>query len=685
MKKTMIYLGLFGAFFGCTSNEKTEPVVENQQDTAFRYLVDEFADLKIMRYQVPDWDKLSLQQKEYIYCLGEAAKCGRDILADQNFKYNLTVRKTVEAILNSYSGERENADFENFVVYAKRIFFSNGIHHHYAEDKFFPEVSETYFADLIKNSDPGQLPLKEGETVEEFIEFLTPVVFDKELYKKRRSSEEDIIKNSTVNFYEGDITKQDVEAYYAKIMDPNDQHPISYGLNTKLIKENGQLREESYKMDGLYGEAISQIVYWLEKANAVAENDVQRDYTQKLINYYKTGDLKTWDEYNIAWAQDTVSMIDYVNGFIEDYSDPMGMKATWESVVNYKDLEETKRSFVISENAQWFEDNSPPDPRFKKKECKGVSAKSIIVTTLGGDCFPSPPIGINLPNADWIRKEYGSKSVTITNLMTAYDRAAEESPKSALAEFAYSQDEIDLCRKYGEDADVVHTDLHECLGHGSGQLLPTTQPGALKEYSSTLEEARADLFGLYFCADPKMVELGVMPDMEAYKAEYATYIRNGLMSQLARIELGKDVTEAHMQNRKLVAEWCYEKGMADNVIEKKTRDGKTYFVVNDYEKLRVLFGELLAEVQRIKSEGDYKAGKELVEKYGVKIDLDLHKEVKQRYEALGLKPYGGFINPEIVPVEENGVVVDYKIEYPTDFVAQHLLYGKKYSFLNSVR
>ena len=685
MKKTMIYLGLFGAFFGCTSNEKTEPVVENQQDTAFRYLVDEFADLKIMRYQVPDWDKLSLQQKEYIYCLGEAAKCGRDILADQNFKYNLTVRKTVEAILNSYSGERENADFENFVVYAKRIFFSNGIHHHYAEDKFFPEVSETYFADLIKNSDPGQLPLKEGETVEEFIEFLTPVVFDKELYKKRRSSEEDIIKNSTVNFYEGDITKQDVEAYYAKIMDPNDQHPISYGLNTKLIKENGQLREESYKMDGLYGEAISQIVYWLEKANAVAENDVQRDYTQKLINYYKTGDLKTWDEYNIAWAQDTVSMIDYVNGFIEDYSDPMGMKATWESVVNYKDLEETKRSFVISENAQWFEDNSPTDPRFKKKECKGVSAKSIIVTTLGGDCFPSPPIGINLPNADWIRKEYGSKSVTITNLMTAYDRAAEESPKSALAEFAYSQDEIDLCRKYGEDADVVHTDLHECLGHGSGQLLPTTQPGALKEYSSTLEEARADLFGLYFCADPKMVELGVMPDMEAYKAEYATYIRNGLMSQLARIELGKDVTEAHMQNRKLVAEWCYEKGMADNVIEKKTRDGKTYFVVNDYEKLRVLFGELLAEVQRIKSEGDYKAGKELVEKYGVKIDLDLHKEVKQRYEALGLKPYGGFINPEIVPVEENGVVVDYKIEYPTDFVAQHLLYGKKYSFLNSVR
>ena len=685
MKKTMIYLGLLGVLFGCTANEKQQPMTENQQDTAFKYLVDEFADLRIMRYQVPDWDKLSLQQKQYIYYLGEAAKCGRDILADQNFKYNLTVRKTVEAVLETYSGDRESLDFQNFVVYAKRIFFSNGIHHHYAEDKFFPEISEDYFADLVRNSDTALLPLKESETVDEFVDFLTPVVFDREMYKKRRSSEDDIIRNSTVNFYEGDITKAEVEAYYSKIMNPNDQNPISYGLNTKLIKENGQLREESYKIDGLYGEAIKHIVYWLEKANEVAENDVQRDYTNKLIAYYKTGDLKTWDDYNIAWAQDSISMVDFVNGFIEDYADPMGMKATWESVVDYKDIEETKRSFVISENAQWFEDNSPTDPRFKKKECKGVSAKSIIVTTLGGDCFPSPPIGINLPNADWIRKEYGSKSVTITNLMTAYDKAAEESPKSALAEFAYSQDEIDLCRKYGEDADVVHTDLHECLGHGSGQLLPTTQPGALKEYSSTLEEARADLFGLYFCADPKMVELGVMPDMEAYKAEYATYIRNGLMSQLARIELGKDVTEAHMQNRKLVAEWCYEKGLADNVIEKKVRDGKTYFVVNDYEKLRVLFGELLAEVQRIKSEGDYKAGKELVENYGVKIDIDLHKEVKQRYEALGLKPYGGFINPEIVPVEENGVVVDYKIEYPTDFVAQHLLYGKKYSFLNSVR
>ena len=685
MKKTMIYLGLLGVLFGCTANEKQQPMTENQQDTAFKYLVDEFADLRIMRYQVPDWDKLSLQQKQYIYYLGEAAKCGRDILADQNFKYNLTVRKTVETVLETYSGDRESLDFQNFVVYAKRIFFSNGIHHHYAEDKFFPEISEDYFADLVRNSDTALLPLKESETVDEFVDFLTPVVFDREMYKKRRSSEDDIIRNSTVNFYEGDITKAEVEAYYSKIMNPNDQNPISYGLNTKLIKENGQLREESYKIDGLYGEAIKHIVYWLEKANEVAENDVQRDYTNKLIAYYKTGDLKTWDDYNIAWAQDSISMVDFVNGFIEDYADPMGMKATWDSVVDYKDIEETKRSFVISENAQWFEDNSPTDPRFKKKECKGVSAKSIIVTTLGGDCFPSPPIGINLPNADWIRKEYGSKSVTITNLMTAYDKAAEESPKSALAEFAYSQDEIDLCRKYGEDADVVHTDLHECLGHGSGQLLPTTQPGALKEYSSTLEEARADLFGLYFCADPKMVELGVMPDMEAYKAEYATYIRNGLMSQLARIELGKDVTEAHMQNRKLVAEWCYEKGLADNVIEKKVRDGKTYFVVNDYEKLRVLFGELLAEVQRIKSEGDYKAGKELVENYGVKIDIDLHKEVKQRYEALGLKPYGGFINPEIVPVEENGVVVDYKIEYPTDFVAQHLLYGKKYSFLNSVR
>ena len=681
MKKLMICIGLTAALIGCTP--KQPATNEPPQQEEFKFLVDEFADLRIMRYQIPDWDQLTLQQKAYLYYLGEAAKCGRDILADQNCKYNLCVRKTVEAVLNSYQGDKQCDDYQNFVVYAKRVFFSNGIHHHYAEDKFFPQISEAYFAELIKNSDTALLPLNEGETVDEFIAFLTPVVFDPNLYPVRRSSEEDIIVHSAVNFYQGGLTKKEVEAYYNKLRDPKDQTPISYGLNSRLVKEKGKIYEDVYKADGLYGEAITAIIGWLEKANEVAENDIQRDYTQKLIDYYKTGDLKTWDAYNIAWVQDSVSHIDFVNGFIEDYSDPMGMKATWESIVDFKDLEATKRSNLIGENAQWFEDHSPVDARFKKEECKGVSAKSIVATTLGGDCFPSPPIGINLPNADWIRKDYGSKSVTITNLMIAYDKAADECPHSALAEFAYSQDEIDLCKKYGSDADVVHTNLHECLGHGSGKLLPTTQPGALKEYSSTLEEARADLFGLYYLADPKLVELGVMPDAEAYKAEYCSYIRNGMMSQLARVELGKDVTESHMQNRKLISEWCYERGKENNVIEKKVENGKTYFVINDFEALRGLFGELLAEVQRIKSEGDYAAGKALVEKYAVKVDPELHKEVKERYDALGLKPYGGFINPVITPVEKDGKVVDYQVDYPSDFVAEHLDLGKRYSFLKA--
>ena len=645
----------------------------------FKYLVEEFADLRIMRYQIPEWENLTFQQKQYLYYLGEAAKSGRDILFDQNYRHNLVVRKTLETILNSYQGNRECEEFQRFVVYAKRVFFSNGIHHHYAEDKFFPEVSEAYLSALVKGCDVAQLPINKGVSLDEFIDFLIPVVFDPTIAPVRRSSDDDIIRNSAVNFYEGDLTKAEVEAFYAAQHEEGDEKPISYGLNSRLVKENGRIFEKVYKADGLYGEAINAIIGWLEKANEVAENDAQRRYTQLLIDYYRTGDLKTWDEYNIAWVQDKASHIDFVNGFIEDYGDPMGMKATWESVVDFKDLEATKRSNTISENAQWFEDHSPVDPRFKKEECRGVSAKSIIVTTLGGDCFPSPPIGINLPNADWIRKDYGSKSVTITNLMEAYDRAADENPKSGLKEFAFSVEEVELCKKYGPDASIVHTNLHECLGHGSGKLLPTTSPNALKEFSSTLEEARADLFGLYYIADPKMVELGIMPDAEAYKAEYCGFIRNGLMTQLARVELGKDVTESHMQNRKMIAEWCLEHG--GNTIERKLRDGKTYFVINDFEALRRLFGELLAEVQRIKSEGDYAAGKALVERYAVKVDQELHKEVKERYNALGLKPYGGFINPEILPVVDNGKVIDYCVDYPTDFLAQHLHYGKHYSFL----
>ena len=655
----------------------------------FTFLVDQFADLRIMRYQIPDWDQLTLQQKSYLYYLGEAAKCGRDILFDQNFKYNLCIRKTIEAVIHSYQGDRNCPEFHNFMVYAKRLFFSNGIHHHYAEDKFFPEISKAYFADLLKGSDIAQLPLNPDESLDEFIAFLTPVIFDRDLYTMRRSSEDDIVEHSSVNFYQGGITKAEAEAFYDAMRVPGDATPISYGLNSRLVKDaDGTIHEEVYCANGLYGDAIKAIIGWLEKANEVAENDNQRAYTQKLIEYYSTGDLKTWDEYNILWVQDTLSHIDFVNGFIEDYADPMGMKATWESTVNFKDLEATRNSNIISENAQWFEDHSPVDSRFKKESCKGVSAKSINVTTLGGECFPSPPIGINLPNADWIRKEYGSKSVTITNLMIAYDKAAEENPKSALKEFAYSEEEIALCKKYGSETSIIHTTLHECLGHGSGKLLPSTQPGALREFSSTLEEARADLFGLYYIADPKMVELGVISDAEAYKAEYCSYIRNGLMTQLARVELGKDVTEAHMQNRKLIAEWCYEHGAGGgesgrDVIERLIREGKTYFVINDFVALRALFGELLAEVQRIKSEGDYAAGKALVEKYAVKVNPELHKEVKERYNALGLKPYGGFINPVIVPVEKDGKVVDYKVEYPSDFVAEHLDLGKNYSFLRA--
>ena len=683
----MICIGLAAALVGCGSKQQQTQLDEQPQE--FTFLVDQFADLRIMRYQIPDWDQLTLQQKAYLYYLGEAAKCGRDILAEQNFKYNLCIRKTIEAVLNSYQGDRECPDFQNFMIYAKRVFFSNGIHHHYAEDKFFPEISEAYFAELVKNSDASQLPLNEGETVDEFVAFLTPVIFDPELYKMRRSSQEDIIANSAVNFYEGGITKQEAEAFYDAMRVPGDQTPISYGLNSKLVKDaDGTIHEEVYCANGLYGEAIKAIIGWLEKANEVAENDIQKAYTQKLIDYYTTGDLKTWDEYNILWVQDSISHIDFVNGFIEDYADPMGLKATWEATVNFKDIEATRNSNIIGENAQWFEDHSPVDQRFKKEECKGVSAKSINVTTLGGECFPSPPIGINLPNADWIRKDYGSKSVTITNLMIAYDKAAEECPKSALKEFAYSDEEIELCKKYGSETDIIHTTLHECLGHGSGKLLPTTQPGALKEFSSTLEEARADLFGLYYLADPKMVELGVISDAEAYKAEYCGYIRNGMMTQLARVELGKDVTESHMQNRKLISEWCFEHGAGKghdgcDVIERISRDGKTYFVINDFEALRALFGELLAEVQRIKSEGDYAAGKALVERYAVKVEPELHKEVKERYDALGLKPYGGFINPVITPVVENGEVVDYIVEYPDDFVAEHLDLGKRYSFLKA--
>lgn len=638
----------------------------------FKYLIDEFADLKVMRYKVPGWDELTLQQKEYVYHLGEAAKYGRDILWAQNCKFNLPVRHVIENIIANYKGDRTCEDYLQFETYAKRVFFSNGIHHHYSEDKFFPACSQDYFRSLME-------AVGDGEKCAE----LLPVIYDPNIMPQRKSTDRngDIVTQSAVNFYEG-VTRAEVEKLYADMADPSDPTPVSYGLNSKVVKgADGKVCEQVYKVGGLYGEALEKICSELEAAAKVAENDVQKNYIAVLVDYYKTGDLRLWDEYNIQWLNDTLGTVDFVNGFVEDYNDPLGRKATWEGLVNFKDVEASRRTEIISANAQWFEDNSPIDARFKKKEVKGVSAKVINVATLAGDCYPATPIGINLPNADWIRREHGSKSVTIANITSAYSKAAQESPKNMLSEFAWDEAEIQMIRKYGDITDDLHTDLHECLGHGSGQLLPGTSPNALGEYSSTLEETRADLFGLYYMADPKLVELGIIPDKDAYKAQYASYIRNGIFTQFTRVELGRPNTEAHMQNRKLIADWCYEKGLKDNVIERKVRDGKTYFVVNDYEALRGLFGDLLAEIQRIKSEGDFEAGKALVETYAVNIDPALHKEVRERYAALELKPYGGFVNPDIVPVVKNGKTVDYKIEYTDDYLGQMMKYGVEYATL----
>ncbi len=663
--KMILSIGAAAAICSCGQGER------KTDGNDFRYLLDEFADLKVMRFKVPGWDALSLRQKEYVYHLSEAAKLGRDITWDQYCKWNLPIRHVVEDILNEYDGDRECSDFQNFTVYAKRLFFSNGIHHHYSEDKFFPDCPKEYFRSLME-------AVGDGGQADELLE----VIYSPDIYPQRRSTSRtgDIVALSAVNFYDG-VTRGEVEEFYGSILDPNDSTPVSYGLNSKLVKENGKVLEKPWKVGGIYGPALEKICCELEKAAAVAETDLQKKALELLIEYYRTGDLKTWDDFNIDWVRDTVGTIDYINGFIEDYDDPLGRKATWEGYVNVKDSAASARTEVLSANAQWFEDNSPVDPRFRKPHVKGVSAKVVDAITLAGATYPSTPIGINLPNADWIRRDFGSKSVTIANVTHAYDYAAQESPKSTLTEFAYDQAEIDAYKKYGAFTDEIHTDLHECLGHGSGQLLPGVSSTALGEYQSTLEEARADLFGLYYMADPKLVELGIMPDAEAWKPAYSNYIRNGLFVQFTRVELGKQNTEAHMQNRKLIAEWCYEKGADRGIIEKKMRDGKTYFVVNDYDALRGLFAQLLAEIQRIKSEGDYAAGKNLVETYAVNIDPQLHKEVLERYAALNLKPYGGFVNPDIVPVEKDGKVVDYRIVYVDNYLQQQLDYGKKYRTL----
>ncbi|SKC46846.1 dipeptidyl-peptidase-3 [Bacteroidales bacterium WCE2008] len=642
-----------------------------KQPEAFRYTVDEFADLKIMRYQIPGWNELSLRQKAYAYHLSEAAKYGRDITWDQYCAWNLPVRHLLENILENYKGDRKSDDWKNFEIYAKRVFFSNGVHHHYAEDKFVPSCDKTYFSSLMESV---------GEDNAELLDF----IYDKDALYQRRSTSKtgDIVALSAVNFYDN-VTREEVDAFYGKMIDPKDPEPISYGLNSKLMKDSdGVIREHKWMVGGIYGPAIEKICEELLKAKEYAENDIQKRAIDLLVEYYHTGDLRTWDAFNVEWVKDTLGQVDFINGFIEDYDDPLGRKATWEGCVQIKDSAASARTGLLSANAQWFEDNSPVDPRFRKKNVKGISARVVNTVVLAGAQYPATPIGINLPNADWIRKEHGSKSVTIANITHTYDYSAAESPKSVLNEFAWSEEEIAADKKYSSYADEVHTDLHECLGHASGQLLPGTSSTALGEYQSALEEARADLFGLYYIADPKLVELGIMPDSEAYKAHYTSFIRNGLFTQFTRVELGRPNTEAHMQNRKLIAEWCFEKGADKNVIEKKVRDGKTYFVVNDFEALRGLFAELLAEIQRIKSEGDYEAGKALIETYAVDIDPDLHKEVLERYQALNLKPYGGFINPEIVPVEnEAGEIVDYKVEYASDFLQQQLDYAHKYSTL----
>ena len=663
----------------CGGNPKTTAEAEK-----IDYTVEQFADLQILRYRVPGFEDLSLKQKELVYYLTEAALQGRDILFDQNGKYNLTIRRMLEAVYTGYKGDKNTPDFKAMEVYLKRVWFSNGIHHHYGSEKFVPGFTPEFFRQALLSVDAATLPLAEGQTVEQLYEEVAPVIFDPKVMPKRvnQAAGEDLVLTSACNYYDG-VTQQEAEAFYSAMKDPKDETPVSYGLNSRLVKENGKIQEKVWKVGGLYGAAIGKIVYWLKKAEGVAENPEQKAVIAKLIEFYETGDLKTFDDYAILWVKDLDSRIDFVNGFTESYGDPLGMKASWESLVNFKDLEATRRTEIISSNAQWFEDHSPVEKQFKKEKVKGVSAKVITAAILAGDLYPSTAIGINLPNANWIRSHHGSKSVTIGNITDAYNKAAHGNGFNE--EFVYSDAELQLIDKYADTTDELHTDLHECLGHGSGKLLPGVDPDALKAYGSTIEEARADLFGLYYVADPKLVELGLTPSADAYKAQFYTYLMNGLMTQLVRIEPGNNVEEAHMRNRQLIARWVYEKGAADKVVELVKKDGKTYVVINDYEKVRELFGELLAEIQRIKSTGDYDAARELVESYAVKVDPELHAEVLERYKKLNLAPYKGFVNPKYEAVTDaDGNITDVKVTYDEGYAEQMLRYSKDYSALPSV-
>jgi len=677
MRKTFIIMCTACLCFACTDNKKTD----TPKQDSFNYNVESFADLGILRYQVTGWDDLTLQQKSLLYCLSEAALWGRDILFDQNNRYNLAIRRTLEAIYENYN-DKANPEFAQLEVYLKRVWFSNGIHHHYGEEKFLPEFSKTFFENAVKSLPEGLVPLHEGQTVDAFIAELAPVMFDPGVMAKKVNQDTgvDVIVNSANNYYGEGVTQKDVETFYGKMKNPKDQTPVPYGLNSRLVKENGKLVEKTYKVGGLYSLAIEKIVYWLKEAAKYAENEQQRKVIDLLVEYYETGNLKLYDQYSIEWVQDTASLVDFVNGFTETYGDALGLKASWESLVNFKDVEATKISQLISENAQWFEDHSPIDDRFKKKEVKGVTAKVITAAMLGGDCYPPTPIGINLPNSNWIRRDYGSKSVTITNITEAYDKASAGSGFND--EFVYGEDIKELMKKFTSQTNNLHTDLHECLGHGSGQLLPGVDPDILGVYSSVIEEARADLFGLYYMADNKMLDLGLLNDKDAYKAEYYKYMMNGILTQLSRIELGKEIEEAHMRNRALIARWVLEHGQDDKVVELIKEDGKTYVKVNDYEKMRTLIGDLLAEIQRIKSEGDVKGAQEIVEAYAVKVDPVLHKEIKQRYNALAIAPYKGFVNPVyVVEKDADGTITNVTPTYTEGYSEQMLRYSKDYSLL----
>ena len=654
------------------------------KDTGFRWQTDQFADARILRYQVPGFESLTLKQKELLYYLSQAALCGRDITYSQNYRNNLLVRKTLESMYRNYTGDRENSDFKEFVTYLKRVWFSLGIHHHASTDKFYPGCSQDYFITLLKSVPGDQLSLREGQTPEDFQKEITAIVYDPAVAPKRVNLDpaQDLVLTSACNFYSG-VTQKEVEDYYAALKEADAKAGkdtrISYGMNSRVVKEDGKVTEKVWKLNGMYHPAIEKILFWLEKAATVTENSGQKSALDKLMDYYRTGDLATFDEYSILWLKDQDSKIDYVNGFIETYGDPLALKATWEAVVNFRDDEATRRTEVLAENAQYFEDHSPVDPMFRKKEVKGVTAKVITVVQLGGDCHPTTPIGINLPNAEWIRKEYGSKSVTMENITYAYDQASQGN--GFLEEFTLTEKEVGRLKKWGFLAGNLTTDMHECLGHAAGQLLPGTSPDAMKNYHSALEEARADLFALYYIMDPKLLELGLVPTMDVGMAEYDNYIRNGYLTQLVRIQPGKNIEQAHMRGRKLIATWCYEHGKEQKIIELVENDGKTYIRVNDYEGLRKLFGELLNRIQAIKSQGDYEGGKALVETYAVKVDAKLHNEMLERYKKLGIAPYSGFINPLLKPEYQADTLADIKIFYPEDFTEQMLSYSTDFSYL----